>query len=120
VWRTPRKGESRERWINPCPADHYDAMDTRHAPLVGEAYAGGLSESTSKHTMEFMRDLATLPKREERESMVQCMWSTMGPVGTADGQARALEDEELRLMTVMLCQGDWPPEMVAGAERHQW
>jgi hypothetical protein len=119
-----------EYWINPCPASHYNARDTRHVPFLNERYAEELSESTSRHTMKFMRELAALKRREgqanvrstlqeDRESIVQRMWSAMGP-GSAEGHTRELADEELRLMTVMMCQGDWPPEMVEGANRHEW
>jgi hypothetical protein len=119
-------------WLNPCPESHYDKNDTRHAPFLQNRYAKDMTDATARHTMGVMRELAAMGRDEDRvksvfrsslpekrESIVRNLWSIMGP-GSEVGQPRDLSDEELRLMTIMMCQGDWPPEMVAGAERHKW
>jgi hypothetical protein len=120
-------------WINPCPEDHYDPKDTRHLPLSyqHETYATKMSEDTAMHTTGVMRDLAAMgrdeatvitPNRsdlpEQREAIVRGMWSRMGPGSEVGHTPRDLTDEEVRLMVVMMTQGDWPPEMVAGAEAY--
>jgi hypothetical protein len=133
VWKATRNGKHMPHWINPCPEDHYDPRDTRHLPLSyqHETYATKISENTAMHTTGVMRDLAAMgrdeatvitPNRsdlpEQREAIVRGMWSRMGPGSEVGHTPRDLTGEEVRLMVVMMTQGDWPPEMVAGAEAY--
>jgi hypothetical protein len=116
--------------MNPCPKSHYHPNDTKHRPIMFDRYAEDISEDTARLTMGVMREVAAMGRdeglssfrssiTEQREKFVRQLWSVMGP-GSEAGSTRSLSDEEVRLMTIMMCQGDWPPEMVAGAERHEW
>jgi hypothetical protein len=135
VWKTPRKGQDMAHWINPCPEDHYNSNDTRHKPssYQHDKYATRMSEGTTRHVMREMREMAAMSRDEatvisthrseipeQRGALVRRMWSSMGPGSEAGREPRDLTDEEVRMMGIMMTQGDWPPEMVAGAEAHEW
>jgi hypothetical protein len=122
-------------WINPCPESHYNPSDTRHKPssYQHDKYATKMSEGTTMHTMGVMREMAAMGRDEatvksthrskipeQRGVLVRNMWSRMGPGSEVGREPRDLTDEEVRLMGVMMTQGDWPPEMVAGAEAYEW
>ena len=119
MWRTPRANEEGPRWLNACPRGHYDVWDKRHAPRFRESYAEELSTTTMIRTLGFMREFASMNSLAGQQTVLDWAWREMGPPMNAEGDRRVLTDEERRLMSVMLCQGDWPPEMAAGAERFQ-